>query len=106
MRKVRTASGAVALQVMRKSGRRDELVEHVGSAHADAELGVLLARARRIATGDQKVLDFEVSARVERVTDVADWRTGTLRLSAGVPPRVPRHSLGVPLRPVLGCSTT
>ena len=33
VRKVRTASGAVAVQVMRKAGRRDVLVEHVGSAH-------------------------------------------------------------------------
>ena len=85
VRRVRTASGAVAVQVMRKSGRRDVVVEHVGSAHTDAELGVLLDRARRIATGDQDVLDFEVSARAQRVADVADWRSGTLTLSAGVP---------------------
>ena len=85
VRKVRTASGAVAVQVMRKAGRRDVLVEHVGSAHTDAELGILLERARRIATGDQDVLDFEVSARAQRVADVADWRSGTLTLAAGVP---------------------
>jgi hypothetical protein len=89
VRKVRTASGAVAVQVMRKSGRRDVVVEHVGSAHSDAELGVLLERARRIATGDQDVLDFEVSARTQRVADVADWRSGTLTLSAGVPKGAP-----------------
>ena len=35
VRKVRTASRAVAVQVMRKAGRRDVLVEHVGSAHTD-----------------------------------------------------------------------
>lgn len=81
---MRSASGAVAVQVMRKSGRRDVLVEHVGSAHTDVELGVLLERARRIATGDQDVLDFEVPARVARVADIADWRTGTLTLSAGL----------------------
>ncbi len=85
MRKVRTASGAVAVQVMRKSGRRDELVKHVGSAHTDAELGILLEQARQIVTGDQDVLDFEVPARIQRVTDVADWRSGTLTLSPGVP---------------------
>ncbi len=89
VRKVRTASGAVAVQVMRKSGRRDELVSHVGSARTDAELGVLLERARGIATGDQDVLDFEVSARTQRVSDVADWRTGTLTLSPGVPTGAP-----------------
>ena len=85
VRKVRTASGAVAVQVMRKDVRRDVLVEHVGSAHTDAELGVLLQRARQIATGDQDVLDFEVPVRPARVADVADWRTGTLTLPAGVP---------------------
>lgn len=85
VRKVRTGSGAVAVQVMRKDGRRDVLVEHVGSAHTDAELGVLLARARQIAVGDQDVLDFEVPVRASRVADVADWRTGTLTLPAGVP---------------------
>jgi hypothetical protein len=78
VRKVRTASGAVAVQVMRKAGGRDELVEHVGSAHTDAELGVLLERARRIAAEGQQVLDFEVSTPVERVDDVADWRAGEL----------------------------
>jgi hypothetical protein len=72
--KVRTASGAVAVQVMRRSERRDELVEHVGSAHTDAELGVLRERARRIVTGDQDALDFDVPARTEQVTDVRDWR--------------------------------
>jgi hypothetical protein len=50
------------------------LVEHVGSAHTDAELGVLLEGARRIVTGDQDALDFEVPARTQRVSDVADWR--------------------------------
>lgn len=89
VRKVRTASGAVAVQVMRKAGRRDELVEHIGSAHTDAELGVLLERARRVITGDQDVLDFEVPARTQRVVDVADWRTGTLTLSPGVPKGAP-----------------
>lgn len=78
VRKVRTASGAVAVQVMRKAGGRDELVEHVGSAHTDAELGVLLERARRIAAEGQQVLDFEVPIPVERVDDVADWRAGEL----------------------------
>ncbi|MDT5353978.1 MAG: hypothetical protein QOJ56_2510 [Mycobacterium sp.] len=78
VRKVRTASGAVAVQVMRKAGGRDELVEHVGSAHTDAELGVLLERARRIVAEGQQVLDFEVPTPVERVDDVADWRAGEL----------------------------
>ena len=38
MRKVRTASGAVAVQVVTRRGRQVERIEHVGSAHTDAEL--------------------------------------------------------------------
>ena len=45
MRKVRTASGAVAVQVARKNRGRVEIIEHVGSAHTDAELGVLVTPA-------------------------------------------------------------
>jgi hypothetical protein len=85
VRKVRTASGAVAVQVMRKSGRRDELIEHLGSAHSDVELGILLEQARRLVAGDQEAFAFEVPARTERVSDVADWRTGTLNLAPGIP---------------------
>jgi hypothetical protein len=85
VRKVRTASGAVAVQVMRKSGRRDELIEHLGSAHTDVELGILLEQARRLVAGDQEAFAFEVPARTERVSDVADWRTGTLNLAPGIP---------------------
>ncbi len=54
VRKVRTASGAVAVQVMRKAGRRDVVVEHGGSAHTDAELGILLGRARLVVEPNSK----------------------------------------------------
>src|SRR5450830_1419567 len=46
VRKVRTASGAVAVQVVTRRGRQVEQVEHMGSAHTDAELALLLAAAR------------------------------------------------------------
>jgi hypothetical protein len=62
VRKVRTVSGAVAVQVVRKHRGQWEILAHVGSAHTDAELGILLERARRIAAGDQEVLDIEVAA--------------------------------------------
>ncbi|MCV7051555.1 IS1634 family transposase [Mycobacterium heidelbergense] len=85
VRKVRTASGAVAVQVVRKHRGQRTILAHVGSAHTDAELGILLEAARRIAVADQGALDIEVAARPQRVDEVADWRTGTLTLSAGVP---------------------
>jgi hypothetical protein len=74
VRKVRTASGAVAVQVARKDGGRVVIVEHVGSAHTDAELGILLERARRLVEGLQEVLDLEVSRRVAQMSGVSDWR--------------------------------
>ena len=76
--KVRTTSGAVAVQVVAKQRGRREIVAHVGSAHTDAELGVLLERARAIALGDQGQLEFEVPARAESVQEVASGSTATL----------------------------
>lgn len=78
VRKVRTASGAVAVQVVRKHRGQRTILAHVGSAHTDAQLGILLERARRIAAEDQGVLDIEVSARAQRMDAVADWRRGEL----------------------------
>lgn len=89
MRKVRTASGAVAVQVVRKHRGQRTILAHVGSAHTDAQLGILLEQARRIAAQDQGVLDIEVPARTQSVDGIADWRTGTLPLSPGVPKGAP-----------------
>jgi hypothetical protein len=78
VRKVRTASGAVAVQVVRKHRGQRTILAHVGSAHTDAQLGILLERARQIAAEDQGVLDIEVAARTQRVDGIADWRAGVL----------------------------
>ncbi len=50
MRRVRTASGATAVQVAESVGGRRRIVAHVGSAHTEAELGLLLERARELLT--------------------------------------------------------
>ncbi|STZ40817.1 transposase, IS4 family [Mycolicibacterium gilvum] len=78
MRRVRTASGAVAVQVVRKHRGQRTILAHVGSAHTDAQLGILLERARRMAAEDQGVLDIEVAARTQSVDGIADWRAGAL----------------------------
>ena len=78
MRKVRTTSGAVAVQVARKQNGRVVVLAHLGSAHTDAELGVLLARASEVVAEGQQTLDFEVSTRVQALTDVADYREAAL----------------------------
>jgi len=92
VRKVRTASGAVAVQVARKDRGRVVIVVHVGSAHTDAELGILLDQARQIVTGEQEALDIEVPVRPARVKDVPDWRTSTLLPVPPAPKGVPVSS--------------
>ena len=77
------------MQVVRKHRGQRTILAHVGSAHTDAQLGILLEQARRIATQDQGVLDIEVGARTESVDGIADWRSGTLTVSPGVPKGTP-----------------
>jgi hypothetical protein len=48
IRRVRTASGATAVQIAEYDGGRRRIVAHVGSAHTGAELGILLDRAREM----------------------------------------------------------
>jgi Transposase DDE domain len=77
VRKVRTASGAVAVQVVTRRGRQVEQVEHVGSAHTDAELALLLAAAGERLSPGQDVLDLgDLTVVPERMEDVADWTAG------------------------------
>lgn len=78
VRKVRTTSGAVAVQVARKESGRVVILAHLGSAHTDAELGILLERARGIITDGQQALDIEVAARAQLMADVPDYREPTL----------------------------
>ena len=46
VRKVKTASGATAVQIAERVAGRDKVLEHLGSAHSDADLTALLATAR------------------------------------------------------------
>jgi hypothetical protein len=63
IRRVRTASGATAVQIAEYAEGRERVVEHVGSAHTVAGLGVLLERAReRLVDPAQEMFDFEVEA--------------------------------------------
>lgn len=45
---MRTASGATAVQIAESVGGRRRIIAHVGSAHTEAELGLLIARAREL----------------------------------------------------------
>ena len=46
LRKVTTASGATAVQVVAKEGRRNRVLEHLGSAHSEADLAALMHLGR------------------------------------------------------------
>ena len=61
MRKVKTASGATAVQIVSKSGGVRRIVEHLGSAHGETEVAALLevGRQKIAARQGQGLLDLE-----------------------------------------------
>jgi hypothetical protein len=66
IRKVKTASGATAIQIATKQKGQIVKIVHVGSAHTEEELQVLLALARKQIQGDQLELipELQPSLRV------------------------------------------
>jgi hypothetical protein len=64
IRKVRTASGATAVQVVRNEGKKRVVIRHVGSAHTEDECERLLAEAEKYAEAHRRQpnLFAEVSA--------------------------------------------
>jgi DDE family transposase len=67
IRRVRTASGATAVQIAEYDGGRRKIVAHVGSAHTEAELGILLERAREmLADPAQGAFDLGIEPAAPR----------------------------------------
>ena len=59
LRKVKTASGAIAVQIVEKTAGVRRIVEHLGSAHDEAELAALMTAGReKLTAPDQAMLDF------------------------------------------------
>jgi hypothetical protein len=58
IRKVKTASGATAVQIVEKRSGVRRIVEHVGSARDEFELAVLVQVARERLHAGQQVLDL------------------------------------------------
>jgi hypothetical protein len=58
VRKVKTASGATAIQIAERVAGRDRVLEHLGSAHTDADLAALLETARDRLHPGQAELDL------------------------------------------------
>jgi len=59
IRKVKTASGATAVQIAHKEHGRIIRIEHIGSAHTEADLENLLALAKQRLHGTQLILFSE-----------------------------------------------
>ena len=67
VRRVRTASGATAVQIAEYDGGRRKIVAHVGSARTGAELGILLERAREmLADPAQGAFDLGIEPAAPR----------------------------------------
>lgn len=81
MRRVKTASGATAVQIVHKRGRRVLSIEHIGSAHTDDELALLLQVAEERLHGGQLALELDgvgtgaggASAVVEGTSSLILW---------------------------------
>ena len=58
IRKVPTASGARAVQIVHKQGRQVVGIEHIGAAHDDGQLAVLMEIARQRLLPGQDSLDL------------------------------------------------
>ncbi|PXW99858.1 hypothetical protein C8E89_13914 [Mycolicibacterium moriokaense] len=58
VRAVKTASGATAVQIVWSTRRGSRSIEHLGSAHDEAELAGLKAAAAERLAANQAVLDL------------------------------------------------
>jgi len=79
IRRVRTASGATAVQIAEYDGGRRKIVAHVGSAHTEAELGILLERAREmLADPAQGAFELDIEPAAPRARLVTREAAPTL----------------------------
>jgi len=67
IRKVRTASGATAVQIAHKSHGQIIRIEHIGSAHNGAELALLITLAKQRLVGSQQALFSDPADTATRV---------------------------------------
>ena len=103
VRKVRTASGAVAVQVARKDHGRVVILAHLGSAHTDAELGILLERPSRWSSAARPLSISRWPPVPSRSPMCADFREQRVGRRAPAKPRcgpvvAPGRTLGTSSR--------
>jgi len=78
LRKVKTASGATAVQIARREHRRDVVIEHLGSAHTEAELAALMQVGRRKIEEGQGVLDLGLESEQDPRTAIVQAKASRL----------------------------
>lgn len=78
IRRVRTASGATAVQIVESVDGRRRIVRHIGSARDEAELGLLMEQARQLLVDDgHRELDLGITPKAVK-TEVVPPPTATL----------------------------
>ena len=95
IRRVRTASGATAVQIAESVNGQRRIVRHVGSARDEAELGLLVEEARRLLVDDaQRELDLGITPKALKV-EMVPPPAGTLFTDATAGP-APRQLVARP----------
>jgi hypothetical protein len=61
VRRVKTASVATAVQIVRKRGRTVLGIDHIGSAHGEDQLALLLETAKQRLHADQQALEIDLT---------------------------------------------
>ena len=78
IRKVKTKSGATAVQIVTKAYGRIVHLEHIGSAHTQTQLDMLLALARKLLLANQPSLflekEYPVKIRLKRSVSQLLWQ--------------------------------
>ena len=102
VRTVKTSSGATAVQIVFSNRRGARKMEHIGSAHTQAELELLKAAARQKLTAGQGELDLGLSGLAPRQggpLPITSSRMGT----CGTRSSTPTGSWGSRPRPATRC---
>ncbi len=78
LRKVKTASGATAVQIVEKRRGQRRILEHLGSAHTDAELAALMRIGQDKLHVNQPTLDLPTTAGVQAGAAVVQGKVSRL----------------------------
>ena len=78
LRKVKTASGATAVQIVEKKRGVRTIVEHLGSAHDESELAALLRVGQEKLAANQPALDLPMAGGVQAGVAVIEAKESKL----------------------------